>query len=520
MAQEQTHEQLLQELTMLKSEVAELRAIERIHRQAQEGLQAIELQLASIIHCAMDAIITIDEQQHIVLFNAAAETMFGCSAHECIGHPIDRFLPERFRAVHHHHIQSFRETQVTNRRMGRLGSISGLRVTGEEFPIEASISQVKVASQTLHTVILRDISERKHAEEALQRERDFISAVLETAGALVLVLDTDGHILHFNRACEETSEYTSDEVKGQCLFDLFLIPEEVASAQKIFRQLRDGHRTSAYDHYWVTKSGSRRLITWTNTTLIDNQGSVEYIIATGIDSTEVKQIQEQLRQTERLAELGTLASGMAHEIGTPMNVILGRAEFIMRKSEEETTKKGLGTIITQVERITKIMNQLLSFARRRPMERRPLDLSPIILDMLDVIKERLHKYDIHPTLDLNTNVSQVLADRDQIEQVLLNLLMNAMQAMPHGGTLGIKLVKEQDQVILSVSDTGIGIPPQNVPKLFTPFFTTKDVGDNTGLGLTVVHGIISDHEGTIRVESEPGKGATFHVCLPVYSLEC
>ena len=183
--------------------------------------------------------------------------MFGCSATQAIGQSIDQFIPQRFRDRHRDHVHTFGETKVSNRRMGALGTISGLRSNGEEFPLEASISQVARGEHQYFTVILRDTTERK-----------------------------------------------------------------------------------------------------------------------GLES--------QLRQTERLAEMGTLASGMAHEIGTPMNVILGRAEYLMRKTSDESTKKGLATIVAQVERITKIMNQLLSFARRRPIERRPLDLAHVVHDMLDV----------------------------------------------------------------------------------------------------------------------------------------
>ena len=380
---------LLKELESLRQEIGELRSIESMHQKAQEGLRDIELQLAGIIHSAMDGIVTINEKQEIVLFNAAAEQMFGCSAIEALGQSINRFIPERYRKHHANHVKSFGATRVTNRRMGALGSISGIRSNGEEFPIEASISQVKRGKHRLYTVILRDITERR-------------------------------------------------------------------------------------------------------------------------------QLEAQLSQTERLAELGTLAAGMAHEIGTPMNVILGRAEYLMRKTSEETTKKGLATIVTQVERITKIMNQLLSFARRRPIERRPLVLANVVHDILDVVQDRLKRRDITLELRLDSNCSTVFADRDQMGQVILNLVMNAIQAMPKGGTLGVRLTCEKKLAHLSISDTGCGIPKENLAKLFTPFFTTKEVGEGTGLGLTVVHGIIQEHEGTIQVDSQEGQGSTFTISFPSY----
>lgn len=234
---------------------------------------------------------------------------------------------------------------------------------------------------------------------------------------------------------------------------------------------------------------------------------------------ELQQSLEQLRQTERLAELGTLASGMAHEIGTPMNVILGRAEYLMKRTQEEQTKKGLETIVGQVERITKIMNQLLTFARRRPTERRPMDLRRTIEDCLEVVQDRLDRHHILVERTETPSLPLVHADPDHMTQVLLNLLINAMHAMPNGGTLRIGLERCGGQVKMIVADTGHGIDKENLSKIFVPFFTTKEVGKGTGLGLTVVHGIIQEHGGSIAVESEPGRGTTFTLTLPIANSE-
>ena len=357
-------------------------------------------QLAGILLSAMDAIITVDAGQRIVLFNPAAELMFRCRAEDALGQPIDRFIPERFRGGHHGHVETFGQAKATNRRMGVLGAVSGLRADGEEFPVEAAISQVEAGGQKLYTVILRDVSLRK-------------------------------------------------------------------------------------------------------------------------------QLEEQLRQTERLAELGTLASGMAHEIGTPMNVILGRAEFLQRKTKDPDTAKGLQTIIDQVERITRIMNQLLIFARRRPIERRPMNLNKVVGETLEMIRERLKRHRIELKADLAPALPLVYADPDQIGQVILNLAINALHAIGNEGTLRIGTAAvavlqssgglPADMIELSVTDSGHGIAPEDLDKIFNPFFTTKEVGKGTGLGLTVVHGIVQEHGGQITVESELQKGTTFRILLPIAS---
>ena len=197
-----------------------------------------------------------------------------------------------------------------------------------------------------------------------------------------------------------------------------------------------------------------------------------------------------------------------------MNVILGRAEYLMDRVTEEPVRKGLQTIIAQVERITRVMNQLLAFARRKSPERVPVVLKDIVEDSLELFRERLAKSRVTVELMFENDCPRALADADQMNQVLINLVMNAVHAMPDGGTLRIGLAPKQQMVKLTVADTGHGIPSDVVKKVFEPFFTTKEFGKGTGLGLTVVKGIIEEHQGSITVASELGKGTTFTILLP------
>ncbi len=637
--------QLNTELETLRSEVAGLRAVQHIHRHTEQGLQDIELQLAGVIHSAMDAIITVDEMQHIVIFNAAAETMFGCSAHEVLGTSIDRFLPSRYRKNHYQHIEQFGHAKVTNRRMGALGAISGVRSNGEEFPIEASISHVEISGRKLFTVILRDITERIQAEEhiaqlgslleeslneiflfnvetlqfvqvnrgardnlgysmdelrvmtptslnpeftemsfrkLIQPLRTGLSAKIDfrtthrrkngtcypievhiqlvthnaTQVFLAIILDLServeaetalqetqrtlmtlmGNLPGMVYRCKSDPDWTMEFMSSGCSELTGYVPEDflqnqnvsygqdvivpedreriekevhVANGERRLFQLTYRIRTSDGTTKWVWEQG--RGVFFNDGTLCALEGYI-------FDVTQEKVLEDRLRKTERLAELGTLASGMAHEIGTPMNVILGRAELLMRKTLDETTKKGLGTIVTQVERITKIMNQLLSFARKRPIERHPIDLASIITTTIDMVQERLASHHIQVETDMAFDQPQVFADHDQISQVLLNLVINACHAMPDGGILRIKLQHSTNQLHLTISDSGCGILAEDLSRLFDPFFTTKPVGEGTGLGLTVVHGIIQEHDGVIHVESERGKGTSFHIDLPIHQL--
>ena len=633
------------DLHALREELAELRALQAIHHETREGLEALEMQLAGIIHSAMDGIITIDEQQRVVLFNAAAEKIFHCTAEQALGKPLDQFLPQSLQKIHRNHIHEFSVSRETTRLMDPYREIQGVRLTGEEFPLEASISQMERSGKKWLTVILRDITQRKAHEDRISQ----LGHILDDLINEVYVFD--GLTFQFtlvNQAARDNTGYSLEDLLRMTPMDLssaltrqtfeeqvhplmsgerkkmeyqafyrrkngttypvevhlqYFVQEgnglfvaivvDLTDRIKTQRQLQETQRTLStllanlpgmvyrcrYDEEWTMEfispscreltgysaevflrgnpiSFSRDVVLQEDRAKIfleieealkrkrpfqlsyrirKADGTIKWFWEQGcgiyaedgtvlaiegyvIDITQERMLEDQLRKTERLAELGTLASGMAHEIGTPMNVILGRAELLMRKAQDEHTRKGLSTIVTQVERITKIMNQLLSFARRRPSERRAVDMREVVTDVLDVLQEKLQKQHIQVERNEAEELPRAWADPDQMNQVLLNLVLNACQAMPTGGKLSLGLVATEKGLELRVEDTGVGMPEEDLKKIFDPFFTTKGVGEGTGLGLTVVHGIIQEHEGSIRVSSLPGKGTVFLVTLPMHGV--
>ncbi len=610
---------------------------------AEEQLLVSRLTLESIIESAMDAIITVDEDQRVRLFNRAAEEMFGCSVRDATGQPLDRFLPTRFRDAHRHHVHAFGQAGVTSRKMGKLGTVMGLRSNGDEFPIEAAISHITVERKTYYTVILRDISERKRVEEDLREsQRKLLTLIANLPGfAYRCKNDRDWTLEYLSEGVSDLTGYTADdylvqrsisygekthpddrehvwqevqiavehhhpfeityriltksgEVKwvwerGEGIYepdgtlsylegfvtditerkraehllrqseeryrrlitispyailvhrgdhiifandqaiklfgavkaeeilqkspmDLFHPDYHVVIGERIHELLEGRAQVPMVEEQIMTLDGTAIDVEVSTARFVDEEGPA--ILAMLQDISERKRLQEQLRKTERIAELGTLASGMAHEIGTPMNVILGRAEYLMDRVTEEPIKKGLQTIVTQVERITRVMNQLLSFARRKTPERCPLDLRGTIEAGMELFQERLARNQIQVELALADNCPKALADPDQMSQVVINLVMNAVHAMPDGGILRIGLAPEKQMVKLTIADTGHGIPRDVVEKVFEPFFTTKEFGQGTGLGLTVVKGIIEEHQGSIVVESGEGEGTTFTILLP------
>ena len=237
------------------------------------------------------------------------------------------------------------------------------------------------------------------------------------------------------------------------------------------------------------------------------------------------ELERTLRQSEKLATIGQLASGLAHEIGTPLNIIGGRAELIKRKiKDREGEQKDLDIIIQQAERITKIIQQLLGFVRKKRPEQKGSNIKTLLETTLDFLDHQIQKQGVKVVKDLKDNLPIVTGDSDQLQQVFLNLILNAIQSMPQGGELRIgassKWISKEgiedgqrEYVVLSVVDTGMGMEKEVVENIFNPFFTTKE-DKGTGLGLTVSQGIVQDHEGWIEVESEIGEGSQFRVYLP------
>jgi PAS domain S-box-containing protein len=364
------------------------------------------------------------------------------------------------------------------------------------------------------TGIAEDITDRKATEVLLlqseQRYRQLVEvspdAIVITRGELIVFINREG--------LELLGAAGPDHVVGRSLFD-FIHPDSHDQAKERLGQLNQGSdQVPLIEQKFVRINASIVDVEVTAARYMDQEGpAIQFVLR---DITQRKRLQEQLRRTERVAELGTLASGMAHEIGTPMNVILGRAEYLMNRTSDEPIKKGLQTIVSQVERITRVMNQLLSFARRETPERRAVNLSEIVENSLEMFHERFARHHIEIETEFEPACPPVHADADQMSQVLINLLMNAIHAMPDGGRIRITVRQsDRNMVDLIIADTGSGMPPEVSAKIFDPFFTTKEFGTGTGLGLTVVKGIMEEHGGEIAVTSEPGHGTIFTLELPV-----
>ncbi|MBL8633354.1 MAG: hypothetical protein JNM40_09010 [Myxococcales bacterium] len=226
---------------------------------------------------------------------------------------------------------------------------------------------------------------------------------------------------------------------------------------------------------------------------------------------------DQLRHRDRLALVGQIASGLAHELGTPLSVIAGRAKLLLEPSLAPTDLPAHSrSIVEQTERMTRLIRQLLDFARRRGPELGPVDLRSLCRHSLELLEPLARKRNVVLRLESSDDNCTASVDYNQIQQAVSNLVINAVQAMPSGGQVVVRVLRPHAGTIeISVADTGIGIAKENLQRIFEPFFTTQAAGDGTGLGLSITEGIVRDHDGCIAVESEPGRGTTFRITLPL-----
>jgi hypothetical protein len=489
--------------------------------RADVALRESREQLASILDTTIDGIITIDDAQRIILFNAAAEKIFRCSAAAAIGQPIDRFIPERFRLTHRDQVRAFGQGEITRGTMG-VRTVYGLRADGEEFPMEASISKVEVGGRILYTVIHRDVTENVRANERLVEQ----AALLDQSHEGIVVRDLDNRIRYWSRGAERLYGWTAEEVIGRPVQELIYREDlsQLARANEIV--IEKGEWNGELRH--ITKDGREVIVEGHWTLVRDEEGNPKTILAINTDITEKKRLEAQFLRAQRLESIGTLASGIAHDLNNILSPITMGAQILQMRLEDEPSRRLLEVMRTNAERGAEMIKQLLSFARGTAGERVLVQPKHLIREIVGIARETFPR-SIRIEQDLPEGLWVINGDATQLHQALMNLCVNARDAMPNGGALTIEAENQPldeiyagmlkgaspgKYVVITITDTGEGIPPEIINRIFDPFFTTKEPGRGTGLGLATVQGIITGHGGFITVDSQPGLGTKFKIYLP------
>ncbi|MBL6995961.1 PAS domain S-box protein [Desulfobacula sp.] len=409
-----------------------------------------------------------------------------------------------------------------------------IRKDGKKIIVEVRESPIVKNGKTVAMVgSLADITERKQAIEELRKSENNYKALAENPNSIVMRFDPKGNIIFVNQYACNLFGYSFKEMMGKKSTDLIHpgIQDDGQSAEDLFAKLLNHpERYQTNENANLTKDGKRLWISWANTPTYDESGQLTSLICTGFDTTDKKQMETQLQQAQKMESIGTLAGGIAHDFNNILSPILGYTEMLlMDVPEDGPFKKNLNQIYTSALRARSLVKQILTFSRQGSSELMLMKMQTVVKEALKLIRSTIPTT-IEIKQDINPDCGVIKADPTQIHQIVMNLATNAYHAMEEtGGELKVSLKQvelgEYDimtpdmtpgtYACLTVADTGKGMDKNLTDKIFDPFFTTKAIGKGTGMGLSVVHGIVTAMGGAIHVYSEPGKGTEFHVYLPV-----
>jgi two-component system cell cycle sensor histidine kinase/response regulator CckA len=377
--------------------------------------------------------------------------------------------------------------------------------------------------------VFDNISERKQSESILRESEERFRKMLENVELLAMTLDMDGNVTFCNDYLLKLTGWEHSEVIGTDWFERFNLEEEREAMRTAFSLIASTGITAVYSNRILTKSGKVLDVIWNNSLISDGSGRVAGLASIGDNVTERKSLQEQLLQSQKMESLGSLAGGIAHDFNNLLTGILGYAELAkLRLPQDSNAQPDLDAVCQSARRAAKLTKQLLSFARKEVVDPQIVDLNVLIGGLENLIRQ-LVGVDIKLVIRSSADLGRVKLDPSQFEQVLVNLSVNARDAMPHGGTLTIQASNETvdelrethggklmpgHYVKLSVADTGFGMTKDVQARIFDPFFTTKEKGKGTGLGLSTCYGIVTNSGGHIWAYSEVGLGTAFHIYFP------
>ncbi len=375
----------------------------------------------------------------------------------------------------------------------------------------------------------RDEQIRSYAEQLEKKVRHneaYLSIILHSSADAIFGLDTEGKIQSWNRGAERIFGYSEDEIIGRPIHEL--VPSElqdVGELERIDRDMRRFGSVSSLETERLHKDGHRLIVNLTRTLLRDEEGKVIGSSSIIKDVSAQKALERRLAQSEKLAAMGRVAGGLAHQIGTPLGVISATAELLEGELPADSeTRQDVKTIRSQARVITELVDSLMVFVRRRPGSMEPVELNLLVEEVCSLLQSRLEQSEVAVDLRFDESLPPVSADSRLLREVVVNLMTNAEQAMTTGGVLSVQTrtevppggrVTRRPRAELVVSDTGPGVPPEHLEHVFEPFFTTREVGEGSGLGLALSRQIVEHHEGEIRVRNLPEGGAEFTVVLPV-----
>jgi PAS domain S-box-containing protein len=486
--------------------------------------------LRAVVETAVDGVILIDAQGCVLMFNPACEKLFQYSADEVIGQNVKVLMPALYRDAHDGYLTNYHSTG--ERKIIGIGrEVLGRRKDGSTFPMHLSVGETKQdEGSSIFVGILHDLTERERVETILRESAAQLRAVVDTAVDGVILIDADGRILKFNPACEKLFKYQAAEVIGQNV--RMLMPEP-------YRSGHDGYIRNFVD------TGEKKIIgigrevigrrkdgsTFPMDLSVGEARQDGSSIFVGVihDLTDRKRTEAQLIQAQKMEAVGQLSGGIAHDFNNLLTVIVGNAEHLSDQlSARQDLKRLAEDICSAGERGAELTQRLLAFSRKQLLRPVETECNKLLESMHKLLRRTLRE-DIEVTTHLDPDLRAAFADPAQLESAILNLALNAQDAMSAGGRLSISTanalldnrehnihpdVRDGAYVVIAVTDNGEGMPKAVLARAFEPFFTTKEVGKGSGLGLSMVYGFAKQSNGHVSIYSEPGLGTTVRIYLP------
>ena len=503
-----------------------------VQRRMEREIKEREALYRTLFENAEDAIFLMEDEVFIDC-NPKTLEMFKCRKEDILQKPPYLFSPERQPDGRPSKEKALEKIRTALKGIPQRFEWRHSRLDGSTFDTIVSLYSIEVQKRHLLVAMVHDMTPQKKVQKALEESERKYREVAENTNVIILRYTPDGMFTFINRFGEKFFGYTREELVGKRNIVGTIIPATGENSEKLRNMFRDiclhPEKYHENENINVTKDGREVYIAWRNQPIKDEKGNLREVLSIGADITRTKELERELFQAKKLEAIGTLAGGIAHDFNNILGGIMGYLSLLKEQHTESDSHYAiLEKIENSLDRTSDLVRQLLAFSRRGRFELKPVDMNEVVQNVLKLLGRSIPKK-INIITDLEENLPMMEGDPSQMEQVIMNICLNGVQAMPEGGDLIIRTRKVSDEevpadllgyehgnryIAVYVTDTGVGMDKFIKEHIFEPFFTTKETGKGVGLGLSMVYGIVRNHGGGIRVESEIRRGTTIKIFMP------
>jgi PAS domain S-box-containing protein len=488
-----------------------------VAHDVSEGKRS-ELLYRMLMEAIPSSVLLLDENLCVVLANRNFLEKSHQTAGETSGKRLCEVFPEVILA------EMGLEQQIRNVfRSNHAMEGQGLTYQAPGVPIRIyyySVVPVNWGGQVDHVLLLMDdVTEQTRLGEEIRRMERHLASVVESASDIVVSTDTQGNVLTWNKAAQKVTGYSLEELKGRPFFD-YCDPTGAASVRTLLSKRASSESPGRTECNLKTKDGSCRPVAWVFSQMTDDTARTAGFVVVGRDLTEQRKFELQILESQKLAALGVMARGIAHEIRTPLAISSSAAQFLTEENvDPEFSRECAEKIHLGIQKASTIIENLLRFAHPSAEKHKtPVDVLCVVKEALTLVENQARVQNVEVRTHFTPDPCRVLGVASLLEQVFINLFLNAMSAMPDGGSIDVFAERIGGELVVRVTDTGRGISPEDLDKIFDPFYTKAPPGKGIGLGLSICYSIVDQHKGSISADSQSGKASTFTVKLPVLLL--